>query len=304
MGTAGKIIENPAPRYVDLMTDSGFKAVFGEPRNKRVLIDLLNIVLPPERTVSDIEYSTTELPGLTFTNKNVRLDLRCTDSGGRQFVVEMQSYRQEYFFRRCVEYAAKVYDSGSARGDGQRYEIPPVYFVGILGTGVNGFDRSGPEWTGRYISEYTLREKITGEVPDETIFTIFVELDRFTKSWEECEGLVEQWCYAFKNVGRMDGPPEGLHVESIARLLDACEIARFSPEKKLKYESDMMTERDYYNIIDTARHEGEAKGFAEGEAKGEAKAIATIARAMLASGMPIDQVSSVTGLSLEKLRTL
>ena len=116
MGTAGKIIENPAPRYVDLMTDSGFKAVFGEPRNKRVLIDLLNIVLPPERTVSDIEYSTTELPGLTFTNKNVRLDLRCTDKGGRQFVVEMQSYRQEYFFRRCVEYAAKVYDSGSAGG--------------------------------------------------------------------------------------------------------------------------------------------------------------------------------------------
>ena len=89
-------------------------------------------------------------------------------------------------------------------------------------------------------------------------------------------------------------------MESIARLLDACEIARFSPEKKLKYESDMMTERDYYNIIDTARHEGEAKGFAEGEAK----AIATIARALLASGMPIDQVSSVTGLSLEKLRTL
>ena len=101
-------------------------------------------------------------------------------------------------------------------------------------------------------------------------------------------------------------------MESIARLFDACEIARFSPEKKLKYESDMMTERDYYNIIDTARHEGEAKGFAdgeakgfaEGEAKGEAKAIATIARAMLASGMPVEQISSLTGLSAEKLKTL
>ena len=133
---------------------------------------------------------------------------------------------------------------------------------------------------------------------------IFVELDRFDKSWEACDGLVEQWCYAFKNVGRMDGLPEGLQVESIARLFDACEIARFSPEKKLKYESDMMTERDYYNIIDTARHEGEAKGFAEGEAKGEAKAIATIARAMLASGMPVEQISSLTGLSAEKLKTL
>ena len=102
-----------------------------------------------------------------------------------------------------------------------------------------------------------------------------------------------------------DGLPEGLQVESIARLFEACEIApRFSPEKKLKYESDMMTDRDYYNIIDTARHEGEAKGFAEGEAKGEAKAIATIARAMLASGMPVEQISSLTGLSAEKLKTL
>ena len=65
----------------------------------------------------------------------------------------------------------------------------------------------------------------------------------------------------------MDGLPEGLQVESIARLFDACEIARFSPEKKLKYESDMMTERDYYNIIDTARHEGEAKGLSVEEIK-------------------------------------
>ena len=96
---------------------------------------------------------------------------------------------------------------------------------------------------------------------------IFVELNRFTKSWEACEGLVEQWCYAFKNVGRMDGLPEGLHVESISRLFEACEIARFSQEKKLKYESDMMTERDYYNIIDTARHEGEAKGLSVEEIK-------------------------------------
>lgn len=98
----------------------------------------------------------------------------------------------------------------------------------------------------------------------------------------------------------MDGLPEGLQVESIARLFDACEIARFSPEKKLKYESDMMTERDYYNIIDTARHEGEAKGLSEGKAE----ATAAIARALLSTGMDITQIASVTGLSVEEIKTL
>ena len=31
------------------------------------------------------------------------------------------------------------------------------------------FKRCGPEWAGRYISEYTFREKHTGEMPDESI---------------------------------------------------------------------------------------------------------------------------------------
>lgn len=57
-------------RYVDIQTDSGFKAVFGEERNREVLIDLLNAFLPAERHVRDIEYSSTELPGFTLSNKS------------------------------------------------------------------------------------------------------------------------------------------------------------------------------------------------------------------------------------------
>ena len=34
-------------RYVDILTDAGLKAVFGDQRNKDVLIDLLNVILPP-----------------------------------------------------------------------------------------------------------------------------------------------------------------------------------------------------------------------------------------------------------------
>ena len=104
-----------AQRYVDILTEAGFKAVFGVERNKDVLIDLLNVVLPAHRRVRDLTYSTTEIPGITMTNKSVRLDLRCTGEDGTQFIVEMQCYRQANFFRRCVEYAAKVYDSGSER---------------------------------------------------------------------------------------------------------------------------------------------------------------------------------------------
>ena len=129
-------------RYVDILTDAGFKAVFGDERNKDVLVDLINVVLPEDRHVKDIAYSTTEIPGLTLANKSIRLDLRCTGDDGSVFIVELQCYHQHNFFKRCVEYAAKVYDSGSARGDAGNYGLPPVYFIGLMAKDAPVFDRS------------------------------------------------------------------------------------------------------------------------------------------------------------------
>ena len=312
-----------AQRYVDILTEAGFKAVFGVEKNKDVLIDLLNMVLPEHRRVTDLAYSTTEIPGFTMSNKSVRLDLRCTGVDGTHFIVEMQCYRQLNFFRRCVEYAAKVYDSGSERGDGHGYDIPPVYFVGLLNTGVPKFDRSDNEiWRDRYVSEYTFREKVSHEVVDETIFLTFVELDRFDKELEECGSMAEKWFYSMKHMGRMERLPEELRVQVFERLFEACEIARFTPEEKLEYEHDMMTERDYTNIINTYRAEGlaegEAKGFSDGKAKGraegfsagEAKGLAEgevkgkmeVARAMKAKGLGMALIAELTGLSEEEIR--
>ena len=88
-------------RYVDLLSDAGFKAVFGEQRNKDVLMDMLNVLLPLERRVRDVTYATTELPGFSPFNKSVRLDLRCTGKDGTEFIVEVQCYRQRNLFNAC-----------------------------------------------------------------------------------------------------------------------------------------------------------------------------------------------------------
>ena len=160
-------------RYVDILSEAGFKAVLCNKRNRDVLIDILNIALPPHKHVRSIAYSSTEIPGFTFANKSVRLDLRCTGDDGTEFIVELQCYRQDNFFRRCVEYAAKVYDAGSVRGDRHKYGLPPVYFIALLAGDAVSADRSDPVWKDRFIAEYTFREKLTGEVPDDTISIIF-----------------------------------------------------------------------------------------------------------------------------------
>ena len=243
----------------------------------------------------------------TSAQRSVRLDLRCTGEDGTRFIVEMQCYRQMNFFRRCVEYAAKIYDSCSERGDGHGYDIPPVYFVGLLNTGVPKFDRSDSAiWKNRYMSEYTFREKKSHEVADETIFLIFVELDRFDKKLGECVSMADKWYYSLKHMGTLDRLPEELRTKMFERLFEACEIAKFTPEEKLKYEHDMITERDYTNILNTCRAEGlaegEAKGKAKGIAEGEARGKMEVARAMKAKGLGMDLISELTGLPEEEIK--
>ena len=300
-------------RYVDILSEAGFKAVLCNKRNRDVLIDILNIALPPHKHVRSIAYSSTEIPGFTFANKSVRLDLRCTGDDGTEFIVELQCYRQDNFFRRCVEYAAKVYDAGSVRGDRHKYGLPPVYFIALLAGDAVSADRSDPVWKDRFIAEYTFREKLTGEVPDDTISIIFVELFRFTKELDQCESVVEQWFYAMKHVGTMDRLPDGLKNEVFRRFFEACEIERWDKDAKLSYEADMITERDYYNIIDTAREdgiaagiaEGEAKGrsegFAEGEAKGKSETLASVVKSMKAMNLPVETIMQATGLSQKEV---
>lgn len=262
-----------ARRYVDILSDAGFKAVFGDQRNKDVL-----------------------------------LDLRCTGRDGTVFIVEVQCYRQENLFSRCVGYAARVYDSGTERGEGQRYDIPPVYFICLLGDGADGFDREGPLWEDRFISEYTFREKTSNDVPAETIFCIFVELNRFRKDLQECGSEEDRWCYALKRVGTLDSLPDGLREDAFERLFRACEIARFDRDRRLTYENDMITERDYWNIIDTAarqgRAEGKAEGLAEGKAEGLAEGRIKIARAFKEQGVAAETISAATGLSIEEVEAL
>ena len=66
----------------------------------------------------------------------------------------------------------------------------------------------------------------------------------------------------------------------------------------------MITERDYQNILATAREQGHDAGFAEGEARGIERGRAEVARKLLASGMPESQVAEFTGLTAEQLEEL
>ena len=120
--------------------------------------------------------------------------------------------------------------------------------------------------------------------------------------------MLDKWCFALTHIGTLDKLPDELRTEAFERLFQACEIARFETEVKLKYEKEMITERDYYNMLNTAKADGLAAGLAEGEAKGlaegEAKGRAEIIRKMQDSGMDNETILRITGISPESILRL
>ena len=166
-------------RYVDILSDSGFKAVFGDEANRDIIIGFLNAVLPEGRRVLSLSFTRTEVPGFTAANKAVRLDLRCESESGRHFIVEMQSSWQRSLFR-------------------------------------------------------------------------------------------------------------------------ACEIAGFDKEKRIKYERDMISERDYLNIMDSAEERGRVEGRVEGMSRG----VAQVASEMKRLGISEELISKASGLSYSEIQAL
>lgn len=184
--------------------------------------------------------------------------------------------------------------------------MPPVYFIGLLAGDMQEFqDRQEDDKADKGpVLEYTFREKISHAVPDETIMIIFVEINRFRKELNECATLFDKWCYSLKHMGTLNSLPEELRIQAFERLFAACEIAKLSPEVKLAYEKDMITERDYYNIIETAREEGLAAGMKEGMETGRREAIVDMAKKMKMQGLEIEVICETTGLAKEEIASL
>ena len=292
-------------RYVDILTNGGFKALFGDTANKDVVMSIINVLLPDHRKVTEIDYLPTEYQGqVVDLNKEYHYDFMCKDESGTVFIVELQRYQDDYWFKRCVSYACRAYDRQNRKGED--YNVAPVYLIGLMDVPIDHPDKDF--WKDRYVSEYTFREKESHDLLGETIVIIFAEMANFSKAAEDCVTEVDKMLYLLKNIGKLMDQPGWLQHEVYTRIFDACEIAGFDEDKLIKYDKDMYDERRLKSEMNTAKRigyeDGHKEGRADGLAKGRAEGKAEVALRMLDSGMDISQIAQLTELSIEEVSVL
>jgi len=118
-------------RYINPLTDFGFKRLFGTEPNKRLLIDFLNVILPTQHRVKDLTYRSSENLGNTPLDRKAVFDLYCQSEKGEKFIVEMQKAKHNYFKDRSIYYASFPIQDQAEKGD-WNYKLDPVYTIGIL----------------------------------------------------------------------------------------------------------------------------------------------------------------------------
>ena len=299
------------PHYLDPKNDLTFKRVFGE--HKHLCMSLLNSMLPLDKPIVSIEYQTGELiPEIEELRLSI-VDVRCTDSDGQQFIVEMQMYWTESFKSRVLLNASKAYVMQSDRA--KKYELlQPVYSLNF----VNDIFEKSPEMQDEYYHHYKIVNIKNTEKQIKGLEFVFIELPKFKPQNRSEKKLHELWLRFLTEIDEStrEAPKDLLENKDTREAISYMEIGAYTKGQLFTYDKvkdAIMTER---SLLSDALREGEAigeaKGRAEGkaigEAKGRAEGEAKERKRMILNiqqaGLPVETISSISGLTPEEIRKI
>ena len=119
-------------RYISLLTDFGFKRIFGSAPNKDLLICFLNSLFNGRQVVKDVKYLNPENVGDIYTDRKAIFDVYCEGENGEKFIVEMQNAYQTYFKDRALFYSTFPIREQAPKGSEWDFKLNHVYTIALL----------------------------------------------------------------------------------------------------------------------------------------------------------------------------
>ena len=302
-------------RYLDPKNDLTFKRVFGE--HKHLCMSLLNNMLPLEKPIVSIEYQTGELlPEIEELRLSI-VDVRCTDTDGRQFIVEMQMYWSESFKSRVLLNASKAYVMQLDRA--KKYELlQPVYSLNF----VNEIFERSLEMQDEYYHHYKIVNIKNTEKQIKGLEFIFIELPKFKPQNRSEKKLHELWMRFLTEINEttQQAPKELLENDETQEAVKYIEVSAYTKEQLFTYdrvrdsismELSLMSDYKREGLTEgrekglaEGRKKGLAEGRKEGREEGRKEAALNIALNLLKIGIPIEDIMQTTGLTKEEIHTL
>lgn len=284
-----------AGKYLNPKADLTFKLVFGQ--HKDLVMSFLNALLPlaENSPIESVEYDTNEMVPETEGRKNSVVDVRCTDSRGRRFLVEMQMNWNEEFKKRVIMNASKAIMKQV--GTAELFtKIQPVYSLNLLNEG-----KFQPD-TEDFYHDYAILNVDHPERSLDYLRFVFVELPKFKPRNVQEKKMAVLWLRFLTEINEetKEVPAELMENEQIRKALSIVEKSAMTEAQLYAYERFWDQVNREYVLADANFKDGLAKGMAEGRAEEKL----SNARSLKANGVPLNIIAKSLNLTDKEIAEL
>jgi predicted transposase/invertase (TIGR01784 family) len=211
----------------------------------------------------------------------------------------MQVLNHPGFENRVLYNTAKNYSIQLVKGE--RYDLlKPVIALTIV-----NFDMFKDN--NELINYFKVLNKKDFSAYNDDIGLIFIELNKFNKTHQQCQGIQDEWIFFLKNAGSLTIMPKNLPTAVETAYQASNEAGMSSEELELQYKK-----QEFIAVQISSLQQAEEVGLAKGEEKGLAKGLAKgreeekfeIVRTMKRQNFDLETISKVTGLALELIKDI
>ena len=275
--------------------DRAFKEVFLNPDNSDLLKALLEFILKIK--IDKLEIKKTELLSGNVNIKDKRVDA-IVHTGNKKIEIEINSQNKDYLHTRSTAYICNIYQSNASVGDTYNEDTDIIQVNLTWGLGRNNDE----------MKIYKIMNE-KGELYVKNFIIYEINMDYYDKIWyskNEEEIKKNQYMIMLDlDKKELENMPKDKIVD---KYITNVTIVNDDPEFQ-KYMSEEEDKKKIQNsLLSEAKEEGISQGYTsginDGISKGENKKSIEIAKNMLKKNMSIEDISDITGLSIEEINKL
>ena len=305
-------MDGPPPR---------FKITFGNESHPKFLRKALQALIDSDVPIREVKFIRNEVSGTTKESRGGLYDITCKDELGRIFIIEMQLLNFSSMIHRAKFYAFHAYNTMVRKGDYRFNDLKKIYTISIL---------AGKTYsTGLYHQIGTLKNQ-QGELMDDQITHVVVELGKFKKTLEEVTTDLDKLLYTMKitdtapqNAALPDFMREGWLEETLAKL----DRANLTPEQRAQWEMtiagnmsvkvareqemEQAVKERVEKALESTKKETEARVKKETEARVKKETEARVKKEkeetivkMIQKGYAPDDIAEIAGVSSDEVLSI
>jgi len=235
-----------------------------------------------------------------------RVDMLAEDETGEVFIVEVQNQSEIDYFHRIAYGTSKVITQFLDLGQ-QYQDIKKVYSVNIvyfdLGQGEDYVYHGTTDFYGIHKNDKLLLSKNQknkfDKVEPHDIFPEYYVLK--VNSFDDvAKDTLDEWIYYFKN----SEIKESFQAKGLKMAKELLRYELLNENEKISYNRHVENLRYKASMAWSLKAEEEIRIAELAEEKGRKEEKIEIAKKLVSTGMPIDEISSITGLPKEDIENL